>query len=67
MMISVLQMAQLPNIKVATLLLSVLCSAFMYDIFWVFLSPFIFNDSVLIAVDFFNSMRGSTGFQFQSF
>ncbi|VFQ92308.1 unnamed protein product [Cuscuta campestris] len=47
LMITVLQLAQLPNIKVATVLL---CSAFMYDIFWVFLSPFIFHDSVMIAV-----------------
>ncbi|KAL0392536.1 UNVERIFIED_CONTAM: Signal peptide peptidase-like 3 [Sesamum radiatum] len=27
-----------------------LCCAFLYDIFWVFLSPFIFHDSVMIAV-----------------
>ncbi|CAH9131505.1 unnamed protein product [Cuscuta epithymum] len=47
LMITVLQMAQLPNIKVATVLL---CAAFMYDIFWVFLSPLIFHDSVMIAV-----------------
>ncbi|KAH6795489.1 hypothetical protein C2S51_036475 [Perilla frutescens var. frutescens] len=47
MMITVLQLAQLPNIKVATVLL---CCAFVYDIFWVFLSPFIFHDSVMIAV-----------------
>ncbi|XP_075512053.1 signal peptide peptidase-like 3 [Primulina tabacum] len=47
MMITVLQLAQLPNIKVATVLL---CCAFIYDIFWVFLSPLIFHDSVMIAV-----------------
>ncbi|CAI9117346.1 OLC1v1018722C1 [Oldenlandia corymbosa var. corymbosa] len=47
LMISVLQLAQLPNIKVATVLL---CCAFLYDIFWVFLSPYIFHDSVMIAV-----------------
>ncbi|KAK4421563.1 Signal peptide peptidase-like 3 [Sesamum alatum] len=47
MMITVLPLAQLPNIKVATVLL---CCAFLYDIFWVFLSPFIFHDSVMIAV-----------------
>ncbi|KAK4420121.1 Signal peptide peptidase-like 3 [Sesamum alatum] len=47
MMITVLQQAQLPNIKVATVLL---CCAFLYDIFWVFISPFLFNDSVMIAV-----------------
>ncbi|CAA2995588.1 signal peptide peptidase-like 3 [Olea europaea subsp. europaea] len=47
LMITVLQLAQLPNIKVATVLL---CCAFLYDIFWVFLSPFIFHDSVMIEV-----------------
>lgn len=47
LMITVLQLAQLPNIKVATVLL---CCAFLYDIFWVFLSPYIFHDSVMIAV-----------------
>ncbi|KAG9143007.1 hypothetical protein Leryth_006265 [Lithospermum erythrorhizon] len=47
LMITVLQLAQLPNIKVATVLL---CCAFLYDIFWVFLSPLIFQTSVMIAV-----------------
>lgn len=47
LMITVLQMARLPNIKVATVLL---CCAFVYDIFWVFLSQAIFNESVMIAV-----------------
>ncbi|KAH0638211.1 hypothetical protein KY289_038126 [Solanum tuberosum] len=47
LMITVLQLAQLPNIKVATVLL---CCAFVYDIFWVFLSPAIFHDSVMISV-----------------
>ncbi|KAK9932746.1 hypothetical protein M0R45_019970 [Rubus argutus] len=47
LMITVLQVARLPNIKVATVLL---CCAFLYDIFWVFLSPLIFKDSVMIAV-----------------
>nr|ANJ02798.1 peptidase A22B [Solanum demissum] len=46
LMITVLQLAQLPNIKVATVLL---CCAFVYDIFWVFLSPAIFHDSVMIS------------------
>ncbi|KAL5057757.1 hypothetical protein RYX36_029361 [Vicia faba] len=46
LMITVLQLAQLPNIKVATVLLS---SAFAYDIFWVFISPLIFHESVMIA------------------
>ncbi|GMY32220.1 signal peptide peptidase-like 5 [Fagus crenata] len=47
LMITVLQMARLPNIKVATVLL---CCAFVYDIFWVFISKAIFNESVMIAV-----------------
>uniref|UniRef100_A0A0E0FXI5 PA domain-containing protein n=1 Tax=Oryza nivara TaxID=4536 RepID=A0A0E0FXI5_ORYNI len=47
MMILVLQVVHLPNIKVATALL---VSAFMYDIFWVFISPFIFKKSVMITV-----------------
>jgi signal peptide peptidase-like protein 2B len=71
-MITVLQVARLPNIKVhkllfchAFLMLSLflsdmslvtqvatvlLCCAFVYDIFWVFLSPIIFHQSVMIAV-----------------
>ncbi|KAK1383751.1 hypothetical protein POM88_021486 [Heracleum sosnowskyi] len=40
LMIMVLQLAQLPNIKVATALLS---CAFCYDIFWVFISPALFG------------------------
>ncbi|XP_044499210.1 signal peptide peptidase-like 2 isoform X1 [Mangifera indica] len=47
LMITVLQIARLPNIKVASVLL---CCAFVYDIFWVFLSPLIFHESVMIAV-----------------
>ncbi|XP_011656474.1 signal peptide peptidase-like 5 isoform X2 [Cucumis sativus] len=47
LMITVLQMTRLPNIKVATVLL---CCAFIYDIFWVFISPVIFHESVMIAV-----------------
>ncbi|KAD7477672.1 hypothetical protein R6Q59_007417 [Mikania micrantha] len=47
LIIAVLQLAQLPNIKVATVLL---CCAFMYDIFWVFISPLFFHDSVMISV-----------------
>ncbi|KAJ4766166.1 signal peptide peptidase [Rhynchospora pubera] len=47
LMITVLQMARLPNIKVASALL---CCAFIYDIFWVFISPLIFHESVMIAV-----------------
>lgn len=47
LMITVLQLARLPNIKVATVLL---CCAFVYDIFWVFISPVIFQKSVMITV-----------------
>ncbi|CAM0152546.1 unnamed protein product [Urochloa decumbens] len=47
LMITVLQMARLPNIRVASALLS---AAFVYDIFWVFISPLIFHESVMIAV-----------------
>ncbi|XP_057794251.1 signal peptide peptidase-like 5 isoform X2 [Salvia miltiorrhiza] len=57
MMISVLQLAQLPNIKVATVLL---CCAFVYDIFWVFLSPLIFRDSVMVAVARGNNSGGES-------
>ncbi|EHA8587399.1 signal peptide peptidase-like 2 [Cocos nucifera] len=53
LMIAVLQMARLPNIKVASALLS---CAFVYDIFWVFISPLIFHESVMIAV-----ARGDNG------
>lgn len=35
--------------QVATVLL---CCAFVYDIFWVFISPVIFHESVMIAVCF---------------
>lgn len=47
LMITVLQMARLPNIKVASVLLS---CAFVYDVFWVFISPLLFHESVMIAV-----------------
>eukprot|EP00252_Welwitschia_mirabilis_P001910 TRINITY_DN1187_c0_g1_i1.p1 TRINITY_DN1187_c0_g1~~TRINITY_DN1187_c0_g1_i1.p1 ORF type:complete len:537 (+),score=69.41 TRINITY_DN1187_c0_g1_i1:196-1806(+) len=47
LMITVLQIARIPNIKVATVLLS---CGFIYDIFWVFISPLIFHESVMIAV-----------------
>ncbi|XP_039138582.1 signal peptide peptidase-like 2 [Dioscorea cayenensis subsp. rotundata] len=47
LMATVLQMVRLPNIKVASLLLT---CAFCYDIFWVFISPLIFKTSVMITV-----------------
>lgn len=80
LMITVLQMARLPNIRVLACLFeqfadcyqviillilhapeisntafwqvasALLSSAFVYDIFWVFISPLIFHESVMIAV-----------------
>ncbi|XP_042475890.1 signal peptide peptidase-like 2 isoform X2 [Macadamia integrifolia] len=47
LMINVLQVARLPNLMVASVLL---CCGFFYDIFWVFVSPYIFGKSVMIAV-----------------
>ncbi|KAJ0969155.1 hypothetical protein J5N97_022032 [Dioscorea zingiberensis] len=47
LMVTVLQMVRLPNIKVASLLLT---CAFCYDVFWVFISPLIFKTSVMITV-----------------
>ncbi|GJN40139.1 hypothetical protein PR202_gb29314 [Eleusine coracana subsp. coracana] len=57
LMITVLQMARLPNIRVASALLS---AAFVYDIFWVFISPLLFHESVMIAVasEVFGVSRG---------
>ncbi|CAI9271156.1 unnamed protein product [Lactuca saligna] len=57
LIIAVLQLAQLPNIKVATVLL---CCAFAYDIFWVFISPVFFHDSVMISVAAGDSSSGET-------
>ena len=42
-----LSLVRFPNIKVATVLLSL---AFFYDIFFVFLSPLLFHESVMIKV-----------------
>ncbi|KAH7422244.1 hypothetical protein KP509_13G098800 [Ceratopteris richardii] len=47
LIITVLQIIRLPNIKVATVLLT---CAFTYDIFWVFMSPKLFHESVMIVV-----------------
>jgi len=47
LMLTVLQIVRLPNIKVSTVLLS---AAFVYDIFWVFISPLFFAESVMIVV-----------------
>jgi len=45
---------RLPNIKIATLLLSVM---FFFDIFWVFISPLFFHESVMVRV----ATGGGTG------
>uniref|UniRef100_A0A0C9S6Z7 TSA: Wollemia nobilis Ref_Wollemi_Transcript_10156_2114 transcribed RNA sequence n=1 Tax=Wollemia nobilis TaxID=56998 RepID=A0A0C9S6Z7_9CONI len=47
LIITVLQIVRLPNVKVSTVLLS---CAFLYDIFWVFVSPKLFSESVMIVV-----------------
>eukprot|EP00850_Spirogloea_muscicola_P009409 SM000052S17801 [mRNA] locus=s52:650058:653604:- [translate_table: standard] len=48
LILTVLQAVRLPNIKVSTVLLSL---AFVYDIFWVFISPYFFDgESVMIVV-----------------
>jgi len=45
---------RLPNIKISSMLLLM---AFFYDIFWVFLSPFFFKQSVMVHV----ATGGNTG------
>ncbi|KAL0412026.1 UNVERIFIED_CONTAM: Signal peptide peptidase-like 4 [Sesamum latifolium] len=47
LIITVLQIVQVPNLKVGTVLLS---CAFLYDIFWVFVSKWWFHKSVMIVV-----------------
>ncbi|KAG5626709.1 hypothetical protein H5410_011927 [Solanum commersonii] len=47
LIITVLQVVQIPNLKVGTVLLS--CSL-VYDLFWVFLSKSLFHKSVMIVV-----------------
>ncbi|KAI4302968.1 hypothetical protein MLD38_038653 [Melastoma candidum] len=47
LIITVLQIVRVPNLKVGTVLLG---CAFLYDIFWVFLSKKLFHESVMIAV-----------------
>ncbi|KAG0578395.1 hypothetical protein KC19_4G019400 [Ceratodon purpureus] len=47
LILTVLQIVRLPNIKVATILLG---CAFFYDVFWVFISPAFFHESVMIVV-----------------
>ncbi|RDX97213.1 Signal peptide peptidase-like 4 [Mucuna pruriens] len=47
LIITVLQIVRIPNLKVGTVLLS---CAFLYDIFWVFVSKWWFHESVMIVV-----------------
>ncbi|EYU35094.1 hypothetical protein MIMGU_mgv1a009454mg [Erythranthe guttata] len=47
LIITVLQIVRVPNLKVGTVLLS---CAFLYDIFWVFVSKWWFHKSVMIVV-----------------
>ncbi|KAI7733644.1 hypothetical protein M8C21_028587 [Ambrosia artemisiifolia] len=47
LIITVIQIIQVPNLKVGTVLLS---CAFLYDIFWVFVSKWMFHESVMIMV-----------------
>ncbi|BFG21995.1 hypothetical protein CerSpe_082690 [Prunus speciosa] len=47
LIITVLQLVRVPNLKVGTILLS---CAFLYDIFWVFVSKWWFHESVMIVV-----------------
>ncbi|KAM0942052.1 putative PA domain, presenilin/signal peptide peptidase [Dioscorea sansibarensis] len=47
LIITVLQIVRVPNLKVGTVLLT---CAFLYDIFWVFISKWWFHESVMIVV-----------------
>lgn len=47
LIITVLQIIRIPNLKVGTVLLG---CAFLYDIFWVFVSKPLFHESVMIVV-----------------
>lgn len=47
LIVTVLQIVRIPNLKVGTVLLS---CAFLYDIFWVFVSKRWFHESVMIVV-----------------
>ncbi|KAI4303375.1 hypothetical protein MLD38_039015 [Melastoma candidum] len=47
LIITVLQIVRIPNLKVGSILLA---CAFLYDIFWVFVSKWVFHESVMIVV-----------------
>ncbi|KAG4053263.1 hypothetical protein PC123_g11586 [Phytophthora cactorum] len=53
-----LRTARLPNLKVATVLLVLV---FMYDVFMVFISPYIFKESVMIKVATGGAQSTATG------
>lgn len=44
--VTMIAVLRLPSLRVATILLSGL---FFYDVFWVFVSPYIFGDNVMVA------------------
>ena len=54
LLLTLQRVLRLPNIKIATVLLSL---AFFYDVYWVFLSPYFFSSSVMQTV----AQGGSTG------
>ncbi|KAL2902530.1 Signal peptide peptidase-like 2 [Bienertia sinuspersici] len=47
LIMTVIQIVRIPNLKVGTVLLS---CAFLYDLFWVFVSKKLFHESVMIVV-----------------
>ncbi|EMS64986.1 Signal peptide peptidase-like 2B [Triticum urartu] len=47
LIVTVIQIVRVPNLKVGSVLLS---CAFLYDIFWVFVSKSLFHESVMIAI-----------------
>jgi signal peptide peptidase-like protein 2B len=47
LIVTVIQIVRIPNLKVGSALLS---CAFLYDIFWVFVSKMLFHESVMIVV-----------------
>ncbi|CEO98930.1 unnamed protein product (mitochondrion) [Plasmodiophora brassicae] len=54
LLITIQRVLRIPNLKIATILLGM---AFVYDVFWVFLSPYLFKSSVMVTV----ATGGTTG------
>lgn len=54
LLVTIQRVVRLPNIKISSMLL---CLAFLYDIFWVFVSPLFFGSSVMVTV----ATGGSSG------